>query len=550
MRMGNSLLGVWVLLSSAVAWAQGAPRDPKEEKQEPETKAYYLIARDGEDIGWFSTEVGLDERARIKITRIQQAPQDAVLDVGAFLPPPSAESETPQVEVVRTLILSAEHKMLEDHIKITSSQDDLQADAVYENGRWNTEVRVRGVAPKPIRSAESPPDDPPLLDFLYYAARSGALKLNEPVTYSIYDVDKSGAPARLEFKGTVKEKGTRPGFDGTDGEYLMMEAVFTAPDGGERSIRMFFTTADGFLDEMETGGLRFKRVTKEVLGSVAGWLAAGRRDVFESSLAEKNISESESEDTGKEVTPKDIKDELARIRDGVGVLQATPDPLKQLDLGRSLLERLNKVAERKEIAKMPNVQADINALRDAIIRAFPRESLVDLAEAQIISKQIEEDLSKDTRDAVQKADKKLDALKAIAERKTMKGSPEEPKMKDLIQLANFAIGKTVLFEYIKGFEVRGLIYRRVDQPDQVRFTGSLLGVPMTLNESVHVLRPRGLCLLTSRGKTKTYREGDILETASELVIRVKSVLEDRVILEGRGAEVELKYPPQDETARD
>ena len=559
MRMGNTL-GVWLALSAASpVWAQGAPRDPKPDAdaEKEETKAYYLISRAGEDVGWFSTEVGQDERTRTKIVRTQQAPQDAILHIGAILPSGTKEREGLQIEVQRTMILSDDRKLVEDHLKVISALDDFQLDGKYENGRWITDVRAQGAQAKSIRSPESPPHDPPLLDFLYFLVKSKTLQLGVTLQYVVYDLDPTGAPGRLAFKGTAVEEGSRPRFDGTDTGYLMVEAVFGAED---RAVKIFLTKDDGFLDEMAIGDLTYKRVTREALGSIAGWSANNRRDVFDSRLAVKESGETSVEDVVKpDKNTEDIRREIDKIREDTALVAAAGDDiLKKVELVQALLVRVRRIRERKEFEKMAALQTDLNALEQKIQELLPRISLVYLAEARIIADEILDILGKDTPDAVLKAEKKYGELQEIGRRPEMIGSEEAPALKELTKEANFAIGRAVLSKYIEEYEVRGLIYRREDAPDEVRFGGTLLGMPVVLDESVHVLRPRGFCLIFKKkgwvqksptGKilkvvnVKSFREGEILDPTAEVLIQIKAVQIDKVILEGRGAEVELKYPP-------
>lgn len=546
MRMGTTFWASLFLSAAALpVWAQVTPPKKDEDKQE-DTKAYYLTSREDDDIGWMSVEVGLDERGRIKIARTQQVPHDAVLDVRALIPPPSKELEGAQVEIQRTISLDEGRKMVEDHIRVTTDAGGIQSDGIYENGRWSTDVRVGRAPVSTIRSSESTPDDPPLLDFLYYAARDGKLVKDQKVKVETFDVDPKGAPRRIAYNGVVKETGSRPRYDGTDAEYVMMEIVVDTGAGAAVPPMKLYLTKDGFLDELQVKDLTYKRVTKDALGAIAGWLAGNRRDIFEESLADKNLTEVTPEDEGgKNPTVTEVQNEINAIRADMDVVSKEPDVLKRVDLVQGLLERLGRIQERKDITTMPTVQADINTLKDAIKRLLPRESLVDLAEGRNIANEILTILGKDTPDALARAEKKLSELQDIARRPSMVGSQEEPAMRNLVQESNFAIGRKALADYVKGFEVRGLVYHRADMPEQIRFGGSIFGSPMVLDESVHILRPRGLCLLKKGDKVKTYREGDPLPTTSEVTITVKSVLQDRVILEGRGAEIDLEYPPKD-----
>jgi hypothetical protein len=557
MRFCARILGLAWVLTGAALWAQqAAPKPGPALKPEPppgKPTAYYLATQQNlltgfpDPIGFFILEAEPGEQGRVQFTLRAQLRLSAFpslqLPIPKVVPDEDVEVEKVPAEVRRTLAVDEAGKMTEVTLRISSVvHGSFHVRGRFDGGVWAFDLRDPSNRPKTVHTTPADPNDPPLPELLTVLSRQGALKPGAKVERAPFRVSETGELVPDRFVPTVGEAARQPAFDGEERLLIPLDGLIE--EGKEPTYRIT-VGEDGFADKITYDTVVFTRVKdKEKLGPAADFWAEGRRDIFESSLAE--IPEGVIKP--KNGPPPPPISRVQEIIDGIKKrIARLPNP--QVDLDRfiegveAIWANLVQLRERKDLKG--DQQKEVGALVTELERKLPRKSIMDLIEARGLLVGLVKVLEAETKTAMEDARRQLDLMKQVRARPTLRGTPEEARVEDLIKQGTLAIGRKVLADYVKDVEVRGIIYARSDRPEPVQVNLSILGAPLTFSEQVLMLHPRGLCVLSGKKLVKqvTYREGEYLKLEGlDVSIQVKEVHPNKVVLEGEGAVVELPYP--------
>lgn len=508
----------------------------QEPPKEPVNEAYYIVRVGGKDVGYGIMKIGADDSGNLQITFNGSAHVPALVGMDIEIPP----SKSAEAQPAGVMVDYRDEVSLDSQGKLAAcirGRPGMSLEANYSQGRWTLSVKRAGET-KTGTTPESPACDPPIPHLFFLLAKQGAFKPNAEIKKQVFEPLGDSLVGHKECTILVSASEKRVSFDGEERSFSRLLVNIKSPTEGKAAYEStVWVGEDGFMDELQYNGrIVFKRVkNKEALGALAGWDARNRRDIFEQGEAVRDTAIKRPD---RVVDPADdpFKGDVAKVEAKIAALP-----------GGTVKERVKKSQDIfKDIAKLRDknppdlVKKKLNELEAKVRLLVPPHELA-LAEATTLQESVFELLREDgtAKKGVEDAKKRLAELRALQLGPRIKGTPVEAEVAVLVSDCVKAIGKTVLQDYVRDVVVKGIIYRRGDVMEPVTMHLSILGAPVLLDDTIAVLHPRGLCLLND----EAYREGDPVIQAGKntFAITVKEVFQDRVVLAGDEAEVDLKF---------